>query len=85
MPVFDRSDVPALHIDKVEISKDATCVFCSYDAIAGSWANISKDTYNALMDVFDGVKSSERRTILVGKLLWLKYVYRNIYGKKLGY
>lgn len=46
---------------------------------------ISKDTYNALMDVFDGVKSSERRTILVGKLLWLKYVYRNIYGKKLGY
>ena len=45
---------------------------------------ISKDTYNALMDVFDGVKSSERRTILVGKLLWLKYVYRNIYGKKLG-
>ena len=46
---------------------------------------ISKDTYKALMDVFDGVKSSERRSILVGKLLWLKYIYRDIYGKKLGY
>lgn len=46
---------------------------------------ISKDTYNALMEVFDGVKSSERRSILVGKLLWLKYIYRDIYGKKLGY
>ena len=54
MPVFDRSDVPALHIDKVEISKDATCVFCSYDAIAGSWANISKDTY--LLDVDKNIK-----------------------------
>lgn len=49
MPVFDRSDAPTLHIDKVEITKDATCVFCSYDAIAGSWANISKNTY--LFDV----------------------------------
>ena len=46
---------------------------------------ISKDTYNALMEVFGGVKSSERRSILVGKLLWLKYIYRDIYGKKLGY
>ena len=49
MPVFDRSDVPTLHIDKVEITKDATCIYCTYDAIAGSWANISKETY--LFDV----------------------------------
>ena len=46
---------------------------------------ISKETYNALMEVFDGVKSSEKRSIIVGKLLWLKYIYRDIYGKKLGY
>lgn len=45
LPVFDRSDTPALHVDKVEITKEATCIYCSYDAIAGSWANISKETY----------------------------------------
>ena len=49
LPVFDRSDVPTLHIEKVEITKDATCIFCTYDAVAGSWANISRDTY--LFDV----------------------------------
>lgn len=49
LPMFDRSDAPTLHIDKVEITKDATCVFCSYNAVAGSWANISKNTY--LFDV----------------------------------
>jgi hypothetical protein len=46
---------------------------------------ISKDTYNALMDAFDEVKSYERKSIIVGKLMWLKYIYRDIYGKKLGY
>lgn len=46
---------------------------------------ISKDTYNALMDAFDEVKSYERKSIIVGKLIWLKYIYRDVYGKKLGY
>lgn len=45
LPVFDRSDTPALHVDKVEITKDATYVYCTYSAIAASWANISKETY----------------------------------------
>jgi len=45
LPVFDRSDTPALHVDKVEITKDATYIYCTYSAIAGSWANISQETH----------------------------------------
>lgn len=44
-PVFDRSDVPAFYIKKVEITKDTTYIFCSYYAEAGYWASISKNTY----------------------------------------
>ncbi len=44
-PVFDRTDVPMLHIDKIEITKTATVVHCTYIAVAGSWANISRDVY----------------------------------------
>lgn len=45
MPVFDRTDTPDLHIDKVEITTDTTFVYCTYYAEEGSWANISKGTY----------------------------------------
>ena len=44
-PVFDRTDIPAFHIDKVTINKEATIIQCSYAAEANSWANISEDTY----------------------------------------
>lgn len=44
-PVFDRTDVPAFHVNKVEITKDTTYLYCSYKAEGGSWANISKETY----------------------------------------
>lgn len=44
-PVFDRADVPSLHINKIEVTKDTTFVYCTYTAEAGSWARISKDTY----------------------------------------
>ena len=44
-PVFDRTDVPSLHITKIEVTKDTTFVHCTYTAEAGSWARISKDTY----------------------------------------
>lgn len=44
-PVFDRTDVPSLHIDKIEMTKAATVVHCTYIAVAGSWANISRDVY----------------------------------------
>lgn len=44
-PVFDRTDVPSLHINKIEVTKDTTFVHCTYTAEAGSWARISKDTY----------------------------------------
>lgn len=44
-PVFDRADVPAFRVEKIEIKKDTTYIYCSYSAEAGSWANISKETY----------------------------------------
>ena len=44
-PVFDRSDVPSMHINKVVITSDTTFVYCTYTAEANSWANISGDTY----------------------------------------
>ena len=43
-PVFDRADFPAFRVQKVEIKKDTTHVYCSYSAEAGSWASISKET-----------------------------------------
>ena len=43
-PVFDRTDVPAFRVQKIEIKKDTTYIYCSYFAEAGSWANISKGT-----------------------------------------
>ena len=42
-PVFDRTDVSAFRVQKIEVKKDTTFVYCSYSAEAGSWANISKD------------------------------------------
>lgn len=45
MPVFDRTDIYELHIDKVEITKDTTYIYCTYTAEEGSYANISKNTY----------------------------------------
>ena len=44
-PVFDRTDVSSLHIDKVVITSDTTFVYCTYSADANSWASISGDTY----------------------------------------
>lgn len=44
-PVFDRTDTPAFRVEKVEITLDTTYVYCSYSAEAGSWANISGETY----------------------------------------
>ena len=44
-PAFERSDIPAFYINKVEVTKDTTFVSCLYYAKAGSWASISKDTY----------------------------------------
>lgn len=53
-PVFDRKDVPEYRVEKVECTKDTTYVYCSYSAEAGSWANMSKDTY--LRDVNTNIK-----------------------------
>lgn len=44
-PVFDRTDEPRLHINKIEVTKDTTFVYCTYTAEIGSWANISENTY----------------------------------------
>lgn len=43
-PIFDRSDIPAFYIKKVEITKDTTYVFCLLYAEAGFWASISPKT-----------------------------------------
>ncbi|MBO4800905.1 MAG: CHAT domain-containing protein [Bacteroidaceae bacterium] len=40
-PVFDRTDNYVLHLDSVEQTKDSIFLFFTYDAEAGSWANIS--------------------------------------------
>ena len=53
-PVFDSCDVAEFHVEKVEITKDTTYIYCFYKAEAGSWARISKDMY--LEDVNDGTK-----------------------------
>lgn len=44
-PVFDRTDVPAFRVQKIEIQKDTTYIYCTFSAAAASWANISKDMY----------------------------------------
>ena len=44
-PKFDRSNVPAFHVNKVEVTKDTTFVYCIYYPEAGSWANISPKTF----------------------------------------
>lgn len=53
-PVFDRTDTPQFHIDKIEFQEDATIVYCSCSAEDSSWANISPETY--LEDVITGEK-----------------------------
>ena len=44
-PVFDRTDQPLFHVDKVELTQDSTIVFCTLSVEDGMWANISPDTY----------------------------------------
>lgn len=44
-PVFDRTNVPSMHIDKVEITTDTTFVYCTYSVEPNGWANISGETY----------------------------------------
>lgn len=53
-PVFDRSDVPEFHVEKVVITQDTTYIYCFYKAEAGSWARVSKDMY--LEDANSGAK-----------------------------
>lgn len=53
-PVFDRTDIPQFHIDRIEMTKDTTFVYCSCSAEENSWANISSDTY--IEDIATGKK-----------------------------
>jgi len=46
---------------------------------------IPKQTYQELMDVFSEIKSTDYKTMLVGKLIWLKYQYRKKFGKTFEY
>ena len=53
-PVFDRSDVPAFRVEKVEITHDTTYFHCLYQAEEHSWANLSHKTY--LEDIISGTR-----------------------------
>ena len=53
-PVFDRSDVPAFRIEKVEMTHDTTYIHCIYQAEEHSWASLSDKTYLETMN--DGIK-----------------------------
>jgi len=44
-PYFAKTDIPILHLDKVEKYRDSTLLYCTYSADAGFWANISSNTY----------------------------------------
>ena len=86
-PVFDRTDVPSLHINKIEVTKDTTVVHCTYKAEAGSWARISKDTY-----LYDRDKkkkytilrcsglpfSPQKRNFLFGGFVQISFLFPNI-------
>lgn len=60
-PVFDRTDTPEFHIDKIEITNDTTFVYCTCFIEAGSWANISPTTY------IEDVETGTRYPILMSK------------------
>ena len=62
-PVFDRTDEPCLHINKIEVTKDTTLVYCTYTTEAGSGANISNETY------FDNRETKEKFPILQSECL----------------
>ena len=88
-PAFERSDIPAFHITKVEITKDTTYIFCSYYAEEGSWACISKDTYlrdsksHKLFPILrsDGFPySPETRSFLQGESCQLLFCFPSIVG-----
>ena len=53
-PLFERTDTPEFHIDKVENKKDSTILYCTYTTQPGSWANISGNTY--IEDVYSKQK-----------------------------
>jgi len=44
-PVFDRTDTPDFHIEKIEITTDTTFIICSYSAKPDSWASVSPKIY----------------------------------------
>lgn len=59
-PVFDRSDVPEFHVEKVVITQDTTYVYCSSQVTVGE-ASISKDMY--LEDVSNGTRFPLLKTL----------------------
>lgn len=44
-PVFDRTDYPLFHVEKVELTKDSTIVYCTLLSNENMWTNISPNTY----------------------------------------
>ena len=44
-PVFDRTDTPTFHLDKIRIDRDTSYLYFTYFAEDSTWVAISKDTY----------------------------------------
>lgn len=83
-PVFDRTFSHAIHVDKIELLKDSTCVYCSLTPPDDLWANISPQTY--IEDVYskrkftilrsEGVPFSPQiRNLDKGKKYELKFIF----------
>ena len=53
-PIFDRTDTPSFHIDRIDINSDTIIVTCSYDAEKGTRAYVSKEMY--IQDIITGRK-----------------------------
>ena len=83
-PVFNRTFSHAIHVDKIELLKDSTCVYCSLTPPDDLWANISPQTY--IEDVYskrkftilrsEGVPFSPQiRNLDKGKKYELKFIF----------
>lgn len=73
-PVFDRTDNYVFHVNKVEIGKSSTCVYCTLNVPKGSWANFSPNAY--IEDVF----TKKKYTIIKCEGIPFSPLKRNFYN-----
>lgn len=88
-PVFDRTNVPSMHIDKVEITRDTTFVHCTYSTEPNGWANISGETYiisypskekHRLLSCLGLPLAPQKRTFPMGGKYEVVFIFPSIKG-----